>query len=91
MNSNFTSTKETCKREGKENIWPSRGTFAFWIHILRKLENFPLVSLILAFFPQILFHSLVNSHPLMPSPPPSKEMDLDSKLAKKKAKHQLHL
>jgi hypothetical protein len=27
----------------------------------------------------------------MPSPPPSKEMDSNSKLTKKKAKHQLHL
>jgi hypothetical protein len=40
---------------------------------------------------RIHFHSLINPSFLMRSPPPSKEMDLDSKLTNKKAKHQLHL
>jgi hypothetical protein len=74
--------QEICTRKGKENIPYSTG-FAFQIHMLRKLEKALLMSLALACPPQI--RSLVDPHPLVSSYPPSKEMDSNLNLTKKKA------
>jgi hypothetical protein len=82
--------KNLAKEKGKDNI-PSQGGSAFQICLLRKLEKAPLVSLTPPSPLQIPFRFPANPNLLMPSPPPSKEMDSNSKLTKKKAKHQLHL
>jgi hypothetical protein len=59
--------------------------------MLKKMEKVPIMSPTPPSPPQIPFCFPTDPSFLMPSLPPSKEMDLDFKLTKKKAKHQLHL